>query len=419
MTRRSGDDRYFRWCRTAGDGALARLAGMRVRRFELRLVGGALVVGWTISAILVLVAYRPGGPLDLLVGLTMLVPVAIAVAGLVWPPVARGSGAFPLMVWLGIVALLCLVPSIIGIVDLLQTSASSSLVPSPEAAYPWLIALAATSLFSGLGIARRLRGGAAVRRRRFIDGALIGTALTVLSATIFASAALANAAAIRETVPTTSRFGPTDPTGQPPLCDGPLAAGPTATLAETLDGVVDLRPIGSIDLDGVRDDTDFRWSAYVATDRELGSSGAIRLAPEAWVRSPGQPWATAAPQAVDPLSVDLQVLGTALAAANRTTAEDRGVDVIEGARARHCVVAVDGTTFRAAFPQVKWLVGDADLHRWRGELDYWVFMDGQLGQVIGDASGDAIEIVDGAILATVNIKLTATERGDTVVIYPP
>ena len=161
MTRRSGDDRYFRWCRTAGDGALARLAGMRVRRFELRLVGGALVVGWTISAILVLVAYRPGGPLDLLVGLTMLVPVAIAVAGLVWPPVARGSGAFPLMVWLGIVALLCLVPSIIGIVDLLQTSASSSLVPSPEAAYPWLIALAATSLFSGLGIARRLRGGAA------------------------------------------------------------------------------------------------------------------------------------------------------------------------------------------------------------------------------------------------------------------
>ena len=113
------------------------------------------------------------------------------------------------------------------------------------------------------------------------------------------------------------------------------------------------------------------------------------------------------------------MLATALAAANRTTAEDRGVDVIEGARARHCVVAVDGTTFRAAFPQVQWLVGDADLHRWRGELDYWVFMDGQLGQVIGDASGDAIEIVDGAILATVNIKLTATERGDTVVIYPP
>ena len=37
---------------------------MRVRRFELRLVGAALVVGWTVAAGLVLLAYRPGGPLD-------------------------------------------------------------------------------------------------------------------------------------------------------------------------------------------------------------------------------------------------------------------------------------------------------------------------------------------------------------------
>ena len=352
MTRRSGDDRYFRWCRTVEDGAFARLAGMRVRRFELRLVGGALVVGWTISAILVLVAYRPGGPLDLLVGLTMLVPVAIAITGLVWPPVARGSGGVPAHGLAGDRG-----------AALPRAVHHRHRRPAPDVG----VELARAVAGGGLPVADRPRRdepvqrsrhrpppprGAAIRRRRFIDGALIGTALTVLSATIFAGAALANASAIRETVPTTSRFGPTDPTGEPPLCDGPLAAGPTATLAETLDGVVDLRSIGSIDLDGVRDDTDFRWSAYVATDRELGASGAIRLAPEAWVQSPGQPWATAAPEAVDPLSIDLQVLVTALAAANRTTAEDRGVDVIEGARARHCVVAVDGTTFRAAFPQV-------------------------------------------------------------------
>ena len=66
MTRRSGADRYFRRCRTAGREQLARLAGMRVRRFELRLVAGALVAGWTIAAVLVLLGYRPGGPLDLL-----------------------------------------------------------------------------------------------------------------------------------------------------------------------------------------------------------------------------------------------------------------------------------------------------------------------------------------------------------------
>jgi hypothetical protein len=392
---------------------------MRVRRFELRVVGSALAVGWAISAVLVLVGYRPGGPLDLVVGLTMLGPVAVALAGIAWPPVARGTGAFPLMVWLGIVAMLCLIPSISGVVEQLQASGSRTLVPSLEAAYPWLIALTATSLFSGLGIARHVRGAGAVRRRRFVDGVLIGAALTLLSATVFAGATLANALAIRETVPASSRFGPTDPTGEPPLCDGPLAPGPTARLSETLAGVVDLRSIGSVDLDGVRDDTDFRWSAYVATDRQLGLAGAIRHDGQAWVQGPGAPWATAAPEAVDPLSIDLQVIATALAPANRTTAEDRGVDVIEDARARHCVVAVDGTTFREAFPQIRWLVGDADIHRWRGELDYWIFMDGQLGQVVGDASGDAIEIHDGAILATVSVKLTATERGDTFVIYPP
>ncbi len=392
---------------------------MRVRRFELRVVGAALVLGWTVSAILVLVGYRPGGPLDLVVGLTMLAPVAVAVAGLVWPPVARGTRAFPLMVWLGIIAMLCLVPSIMGVVEQLQASGSRTLVPSLEAAYPWLLALAATSLFSGLGIARRLRGGGAHRRRRFTDGVLIGAALTVLSATVFAGATLANAYAIRETVPATSPYGPTDPTGQPPLCDGPLLAGPSARLAETLDGVVDLRPIGSVDIDGVRAGADFRWDAYVATDRIFGTAGAIRLGDQAWVRAPGGPWATAAPESVQAQAIDLQVIVTALATVNRTTAEDRGVDVIEGARARHCVVAIDGTTFQNAFPQIRWLVGDADLHRWRGELDYWIFMDGQLGQVVGGASGDAIEIVAGAILATINVKLTATERDGAYVIYPP
>jgi hypothetical protein len=392
---------------------------MRVRRFELRLVGGALVVGWAISAILVFFGYRPGGPLDLLVGLTMLGPVTVAVAGTIWPPVARGTGAFPLMVWLGIIAMLCLIPSIAGVIDQLQASGSRNLVPSLEATYPWFVALAATSIFSGLGIARRLLGPTALRRRRFVDGVLIGLALTLLSASVFAGATLANAFAIRETVPTWSAFGPTDPIGQPPACDGPLAAGSTARLSESIDGVVDLRPIGSVDLDGVRDGTDFRWSAYVATDRQLGLAGAIRLEPEAWVQGPGEPWSTAGPATVEPLTLDLQVIHTALATVNRTTAEDRGVDVIEGARSRHCVVAVDGTTFRQAFPQIRWLVGDADIHRWRGELDFWIFMDGELGQVVGDASGDALEIVNDAILGTVSVRLTATERGGTFVIYPP
>ena len=41
----------------------------------------------------------------------------------------------------------------------------------------------------------------------------------------------------------------------------------------------------------------------------------------------------------------------ALPADVRTTAEDRGLEFVEGAAARHCRVAIDGTTFVAAFPQ--------------------------------------------------------------------
>jgi hypothetical protein len=392
---------------------------MRVRKFELRLVGAALVAGWLVAAGLVLIAYRPGGPLDVLVGLTMTVPIAIALAGFVWPPVTRGSGAFTGMVWLGIAALLCLIPSIAGVIEQIQALGSQTLLPSFEAAYPWLLALGATSLFSGLGIARRLRGAAALRRRRFLDGALIAVALTVLSSSLFAGAAVANELAVRDTVLTSSRFGPTDPEGEPPLCDAPLVAGPSARLSSELTGTVDLRPIGSVDLIGARVDRDFRWAAYVATDRRLGQAGAARIDDTAWVREPGGGWITVDPSRVADASIDLQVLSTALTPGNRATAEDRGVEVVEGARARRCRVAVDGPTFEAAFPQIRWLVGDADLHRWRGQLDYWVFLDGQVGQVVGHAGGDAADLGADAIVGDVGVNLTATERSRDVVIYPP
>ena len=392
---------------------------MRVRRFELRLVGAALVAGWSVAAALVLLAYRPGGPLDVLVGIAMAAPIVISVAGTVWPPVTRGSGAFAGMVWLGIAALLCLVPSIAGLIEQLRALGSQTLVPSLEAAYPWFVALGATCLFSGLGISRRLRGATALRRRRFTDGVALAVILTLLSTLLFAGAAMANELAIRGTTPATSRFGPTTTEGDPPLCDGELSAGDDARLTFDLHGVMDLRPIGDVDGAGTRAGQDVRWSAYVATDRRLGTAGAARIGTNAWWRDPGGAWVRTTADQVDDQTVDVQVLQTALTAGNRATAEDRGVDVIEGARARHCRVAVDGSTFAAAFPQVRWLVGDADLHRWRGELDYWVFMDRQLGKVVGHASGEAAGIDPDHLLAEVDVSLSATERGRDLVIYPP
>jgi hypothetical protein len=80
---------------------------------------------------------------------------------------------------------------------------------------------------------------------------------------------------------------------------------------------------------------------------------------------------------------------------------------------------VDGPTFRAAFPQVSWLVGDADLAHWRGQLDYWVFLDGEIGRIDGSVNGDAADIQPGALQATIRVDLTATDRGAPLTITPP
>ena len=152
-----------------------------------------------------------------------------------------------------------------------------------------------------------------------------------------------------------------------------------------------------------------------ATSRQLGQFGAARIAERAWTIVARHALAAGRARAVDADTVDLQALEVALTPDLRATAEDRGVEVIEGARARRCRVAVDGHIFEAAFPQIAWLVGGADLHRWRGQLDYWVFLDGQLGQVAGSINGEAAEIIPDALNGTVEVRLTATERGRDIV----
>lgn len=406
----------------AGSAALDTLAPMRVRRFELRLIALALLVAWTVAAALVLLAYRPGGPLDLLVGLTAMIPIAIALAAVIWPPIARGEHAFPAMIWLGILALLCLIPSIAGVLTQLLTFGSRTLLPSAEAAYPWIVALLATSCFAGFGIVRRLTGGAggsADRRARLVGGIAFGVVVTILAGGIFSAVAVANDLALRDSTVTTSRFGPTTGEGVPPPCNGPLTVGSSARLDLHVDATVDRQPIGTVELDGVRVGDDYRWLAYVASDRQLGQYGAARIGDAAWATTRGSPWRRVESTSVAADGVDAQVLNAALTQGYRATAEDRGLETIEGARARRCRIAIDGAVFAAAFPQVALLVGDADLHRWRGQLDYWVFLDGQLGQVAGSINGEGAGITPESLLGTIDVRMTATERGRDSVIYPP
>ncbi|MEX1173588.1 MAG: hypothetical protein WEG56_13370 [Chloroflexota bacterium] len=393
---------------------------MRVRRFELRLIATGLVVAWAAAAAVVILTYRPGGPLDLAVGLAMLVPIAISGSALIWPPVARGEGAFPLMVSLGAGSLLVLLPSIGGVLEQLLALGSRTLMPSLEAAYPWFLALAGTSLFSGFGLARRLDGGMALRRRRFVAGFAMATTLTLAAGGLFAGVTIANELALRDRPSTgPSRFGPTGLDHEPVACDARISAGPAARVVARYAATANLRPIGSVDLAGLRSGTDLRWLAYVATSRELGQYGSARRGDRAWSRTPAIGWDAVAPAAVADATVDLRAVEIALTDGNRATAEDRGVEVLEGASARRCRIAVDGATFLAAFPQVRWLVGPATLDRWRGQVDYWIFLDDQVGQIAGTAGGEAVGIRAEALQATVEVHITATERHRDFVIYPP
>jgi hypothetical protein len=230
---------------------------------------------------------------------------------------------------------------------------------------------------------------------------------------------MANELALRDRPAASSRFGPTDIDREPPVCDGPMGIGPTARLAVRLEGTVDGRSMGSVDLAGERSVADVRWLAYVATSRSLGLYGAAAIDDARWLREPFAGWRRATAEEVGDADVDLAAFRIALSPEARAAAEARGVGLIEGARGRQCRVAVDGPTFRKAFPGVVWLVGDADIAHWRGQLDYWVFLDGQIGRIEGSVNGDAADIAPGALQATIRVELSATDRGGAVVITPP
>jgi hypothetical protein len=235
-------------------------------------------------------------------------------------------------------------------------------------------------------------------------------ALTAVVGSVFAAVAIGNDLAIRDHPVADSRFGPGDANREPPTCDDALAIGGTARVDVTLTGDVDGRTLGSVEIRGLRSHSDFRWFAYVATNAQLGQYGAARIAARGWQLAPATGWQSVDPAEVADDTLDAQVLDKALGRGVRAVAEMHGVSFFEGARARHCRVAIDGPTFRSAFPQTAWLVGSANLARWRGELDYWVFIDGELGQVSGSVNGDAGSIVDGGLQGNLRATMIATER---------
>ena len=392
---------------------------MRVRVLEIRLLAVSLAVLWGVVAVLLLAGYRPGGPADLLVGLAALAPLAVAVAAVAWPPAARGDLAFRTIAALGVATAIVLVPTMTSLAGQLMERGLQTLLPSPEAAYPWALAMLGTSLFAGLGIARRLLGASSRRPVRLRAAVALGIGLAVMSGTLLAGAAIANELALRDRPAVASRYGPTDPALVPPLCDEALAAGATASLTLDLGGTLDGRSLGIARVRGARTGESFRWLADVTTTRDVGLHGAVDLGSRAWIRQTGTRWSPVPPAMVEDESLDLALLAAAFAPELRAPAEDLGLVYVEGAQARHCRVAVDGTIFRDAFPQVRWLVGAVDLADWRGAIDIWVFADGQLGRAEGRLGGPGYEISPGAIRGELSAILTATHRGEPVTVFPP
>jgi hypothetical protein len=392
---------------------------VRVRTIQLRLLGITLAGLWLAAFGLVLVGYEPGGPADRLVGVAAVGPALIAIAGIVWPPVARGGRAFVGIAWLGIGAALLLVPSLAGLVTQLTSQGPQTLLPSAEAAYPWLLALVATALFTGLGLARRRLGGASLRRRRLALGSVFAAALVLAAGSTFAAAAVANELALANRPALGSRFGPTDPSLELPACGDPVSAGATARLQLRLDGSIDGRYTGLVTLDGRRAGDDLIWAGYGATRFTLGPQGIARIGPDAWVRTASGTWVPVDPSRADGWDTDRQVVAVALAPGAANAPEDRGIDYIDGARARHCRIPLDGTTLRRMLPAVALVVGGADISRWKGDLDTWVFADGELGQADGSVSGPAPDLGSDTLQAGVRFRMLAFDRDEPISVSPP
>jgi hypothetical protein len=392
---------------------------VRVRLFELRLLAVALTLLWAAGGGIVLIGYRPGGPWDVLVGVSATLPFLVSVTPIVWPPLVTSNRGAAGVFWIGLVAALLLVPAIVSITAQVMTRRSEPLLPSLEVVYPWAGALLATSLFAGLGMSRHLIPETGIGRKRLAASVAFALVTTTLIGATFAGVSVADDAALRDKPATYSRFGPTSPELTPPACGNRVQPARSAQLELDIWGNVDGNSIGSVTLIGGRDGDDLSWTAQVVRSDLFGQLGAVRIGSAAWSRSPGHDWARIAATTLDTDTIDATAEGQTLASGNVATAEDRGLEFVEGARARHCRVAIDGLTFQASFPQIVWLVRDASLKTWRGEVDYWIFGDGEVGLMTGSVNGNAQAILPHGLLATVEIRLTATDRDVFIPMTPP
>ncbi|MET0772689.1 MAG: hypothetical protein ABWZ82_06375 [Candidatus Limnocylindrales bacterium] len=410
--------------------------GSRILREAGRLVAVLLLVLWAALAVTIVVYYRPGGPWDVLVASAAFAPVAIAASAVIRPPLARVAHpdawrANLIVAWVGLVAVLLVGALLVLEIRVIAQPGDQTLLPSLEVAYALVLALGSLSLYTAFGISEIPARPGARAQGRMLHAAGLAVIMTASAAFLLGVAALANDLALRDQPAGPSRFGPTDASVTPPTCDTPVRLGPSAEVAIDAQAIIDGESVGLASVQGVRDAYDESWSGSAEGDFVRARAEYARMGPEAWM---GLGAAEPSPIEVDPfgmegangLTLDGPVVSLLTASDPEVVAEDLGVGLVSGARARHCRTAVDGTTALDTFLPLRWLAGSQlltvtqPLDDWRGTLDWWVFTDGQLGQATVDIHGYPGEAwPTSGIAGTLSARLTALDRDVPQTVTPP
>jgi hypothetical protein len=355
---------------------------MHAHSLASRLLAALLTVTWATLA-LALGVTPGGGSTRLLLAVGALVPALAATAAIVWP-VAAGGRRGRAVAWLGVSALLLAIPYAILTGGPLVAGAAQPIIPSAGVAYAGLLAVLATTVYAAHGwVDARRRGRAGLPGRGHVRATAAGIALTCLVAAT-GSVALA-----------TSDIGLA---GVPIGCDD-IRIAPHSRVTIDARAEIDATVIATVSVNGERSGRDERWSGAAGgeavEDREFGYT---LIGGRAVLRIDDGQWQTAAEQdASTPGHLDSRV-ASVLAEPDLPPVEDVGIDLVDGAAARHCRIPIGGPHALRAFLPLGWLLGRAPLDRaaalgvWRGDLDWWIFGDGYLGRatvLIGGHPTDA------------------------------
>ena len=408
-------------------------------RRQMRLLAVGLTALWTATAVAVAAAYRPGGPLDIVVAIVCFVPVLVASAGAVWPPVAGSHRHRVALAWVWTAAVLFGIPVVYGVASTLTSGGPHNLVPSTEAAYAAILAFFTMAAFSVAGFVHLRRQEMAFERRATLLTVLLAALLTTAIGALFVLVALINEGALRDEEPLRSRYGPTNVDLVPPSCDEPVALGRSARVTIEAHSSLDDEARGSATLSGQRSGVDEVWSGSWSGPDGDGQTAYLRIGQQAWLNDrstdravPGGGWQETLPDPFglagrDRLTMDGPPHALVDVPRGSIVAEDLGLEVIESAPARHCRTFIDGPTALASFLPLRWLLLDshdpaaADVGRWRGEMDWWVFGDGELGRARIEVSGSRAETAWGAtgVRAVLQAELEAVDRDLAIDISVP